>query len=382
MKLTRKSALALAIASIAMGAQAEVTFTPFATYQFFDSGTLEEYAGGGVTPDIEDTDGYALALGYRFTPAIGVEVNYGRTEADTEITPLSPVAFQMRNNRLSLDGYYKFNAEGKFSPFLLAGVGQTTLKGPAETADETLVEAGFGAFYHFNQYVALRGEVRDLHNVDAGLNDQLVMLGLEFSTGSRVADEPAPQQAAAEEPAPEAAPAEEAPVAAVAPAAVVAAAVVVDTDKDGVADGMDKCPDSQAGALVDADGCYQVLKQDVAVELKVQFDSGKATIKGDASGEIQRVANFMVKYPAVAVTIEGHTDSSGNAAKNKALSLQRADAVKAEIVKLGADASRITTVGYGAEKPIADNKTEAGRAQNRRVVASAKAQSETIQMKQ
>lgn len=378
MKLTRQSALALAIASIAMSAQAEVTFTPFATYHFFDRGTFEEYVGGGVQPDIEDADGYALALGYRFTPAFGLEVNYGRSESETDIAP----SFDVRNNRLSLDGYYKFNAESKFSPFLLAGVGQTSLKTPgADTVDETLVEAGFGAFYHFNQNVALRAEVRDVHNVEGDLDDQLVMLGIEFSTGARAADEPAPQQNVVEEPAP--APVEEAPVeaAVVAPAAVVAA-VPVDTDKDGVNDNLDKCPDTKAGAVVDADGCYQVLKQDVAVDLKVPFASGKATIAGDASAEIQRVASFMVKYPTVAVTIEGHTDSRGNAVKNKTLSQQRADAVKAEIVKLGVDGSRINTVGYGAERPIADNATEAGRAQNRRVVASAKAQSETIQMKQ
>jgi OOP family OmpA-OmpF porin len=81
------------------------------------------------------------------------------------------------------------------------------------------------------------------------------------------------------------------------------------------------------------------------------------------------------------VTIEGHTDNRGNAAKNKQLSQKRADAVKAEVVKLGVDAGRLSAVGYGADKPIADNNTEEGRAQNRRVVASAQAQTETIRMK-
>jgi len=79
----------------------------------------------------------------------------------------------------------------------------------------------------------------------------------------------------------------------------------------------------------------------------------------------------MKQYPDLNVVIEGHTDNVGTAAYNKKLSQRRADAVKTYMVKKGGiDANRLTTQGFGLEKPIASNATKAGKAQNRRVEAA------------
>lgn len=105
--------------------------------------------------------------------------------------------------------------------------------------------------------------------------------------------------------------------------------------------------------------------------LDVKFDFDKATIKDNYSKDINDLAEVMKDYPDLNVVIEGHTDSVGTDAYNKKLSQERADAVKKYMVeKGGIDASRMKTVGYGEEKPIASNSTKEGRFQNRRVEAA------------
>lgn len=403
MKPVSATLLALLAAPLASLAQAEVTFTPFAAYQWFDSNTLESTYQVPFADDIQDEAGFAVALGYRFSPAVGLELNYGRTESE----PDNPPTADIRSNRLALDAYYAFNADSRFSPYVLAGVGQGRLKSPGlDTVEDTIIDAGVGAFWRFNDSVALRFEARNVHNRDEDLNDQVALIGVEFSAGDSGSET---TSASAPAPAPEPAPQPVEQLAA-APAAIVAVPVdsdgdgvadaqdrcaatpagvqvdaqgcPLDGDKDGVADYQDKCPDTKAGAAVDGTGCYEVLTEAVSMAIDVKFATGKADIQGDAStAEIQKIVDFMQKYPTVNVTIEGHTDNRGNPAKNKQLSQKRADAVKAAVVAAGVDASRLSAVGYGADKPIADNNTEEGRAQNRRVVASAKAQTETIKMK-
>ena len=99
----------------------------------------------------------------------------------------------------------------------------------------------------------------------------------------------------------------------------------------------------------------------------ITFDVGKATIKPESMGEINRIVQLMNENPDLKFSVEGHTDSTGNAASNQTLSEQRSQAIVAKLVELGIAQDRLTAVGKGQNSPIADNTTDEGRAKNRRV---------------
>ena len=102
--------------------------------------------------------------------------------------------------------------------------------------------------------------------------------------------------------------------------------------------------------------------------LHVNFDFDKATIRSADLAELQKAIGFVKKYQGYKVSIEGHTDSRGTERYNQRLSERRAAAVKEYLLKQGvADGARLKAKGYGKSKPIADNSTEKGRFENRRV---------------
>ena len=100
----------------------------------------------------------------------------------------------------------------------------------------------------------------------------------------------------------------------------------------------------------------------------ILFETGKATLKPESMEEIQKVAEYMKKNPSARFEVQGHTDNQGSDAVNDPLSQQRAEAVVAALEKEGVDPFNLRPVGKGSHEPVADNSTDAGRAQNRRVV--------------
>ena len=99
----------------------------------------------------------------------------------------------------------------------------------------------------------------------------------------------------------------------------------------------------------------------------ILFETGKATLKSESMTEIERVAAYMKKNPRVRFEVQGHTDNQGSDKINDPLSQQRAEAVVKALASLGVDDFNLKAVGKGSHEPVADNKTEAGRAKNRRV---------------
>jgi OOP family OmpA-OmpF porin len=100
---------------------------------------------------------------------------------------------------------------------------------------------------------------------------------------------------------------------------------------------------------------------------RLLFDTNAATLQPSSQEQLQNIANILKAYPNVHIRIGGYTDNQGDAASNLKLSQDRADNVMHEIVVLSVDPTRMDAKGYGEDHPVADNSTDAGRAQNRRI---------------
>jgi OmpA-OmpF porin, OOP family len=144
-----------------------------------------------------------------------------------------------------------------------------------------------------------------------------------------------------------------------------------DGDGDGVVDRSDNCP-TEAGTA-DNYGCAKkqlvVLKAEKLEILdKVFFATAKDVIQSKSFPLLDNVAAVVNAHPEIKhIRVEGHTDNVGDAAKNKDLSNRRAAAVVKYLVSKGVAADRLVSEGFGQEKPIADNATTEGKANNRRV---------------
>ena len=143
--------------------------------------------------------------------------------------------------------------------------------------------------------------------------------------------------------------------------------VAVEPSGDGANYGLTILELGEMAQEVTASDMLAGLNKSGHVALYINFDTGKATIKPESEKIIGEIASLLQNNVELQLSIEGHTDNIGSPASNKALSVARAEAVLNAVVGKGIDASRLTAVGWGQEKPIAENRSEEGRAKNRRV---------------
>jgi len=118
---------------------------------------------------------------------------------------------------------------------------------------------------------------------------------------------------------------------------------------------------------ITANDILDALNKDGYIALDILFETGKSTIQEESLPIVDQVFEMMKSDPTLKVSIEGHTDNVGDAASNKQLSSDRAKAVMDALVAKGIDNTRMSFIGWGQEKPVADNRTEEGKAKNRRV---------------
>ena len=146
-----------------------------------------------------------------------------------------------------------------------------------------------------------------------------------------------------------------------------------DNDSDGIVDAADQCPgeaESRNG-YQDVDGCPDELpeqvKQYTGTIQGIRFANNSDRILPPSFPVLDKAVTVLKEFPDLRVEISGHTDNVGTREKNVDLSQRRAAAVRAYLVSKGIEEGRLTAIGHGPDKPLADNKTAAGKAQNRRV---------------
>jgi OOP family OmpA-OmpF porin len=300
---------------------------------------------------ITNTTQAGVWVGYDATKNIGIEgkIGYSGTLNNAETQKVRTWVYRV-------EGLYYFLPDATFVPYAAVGVGARSTRFTNDTLDTDAyvggdrnylaVDFGLGMKYFITDYLVARLDVRDVmlpsKYKDKFLNNIEATLGIGFYL-SKKPKAVAPEPTAAVAP-PEPAPAVTPPPAPEPIPAPVVAPVVTVVEKDIIEKGK--------------------------ATLDIKFDFAKANIQERYNKDLKEFAAVMKKHPGLKIYIEGHTDNIGPSAFNKKLSQERADNVKRYLVeKQGIDGSKLTAIGYGEEKPIAENKTAEGRLKNRRVDA-------------
>lgn len=323
---------------------------------------------------IGDMNFPTVGLEYSFSSGWAVEGAYFFGQADSEITTT-----EFDYDQYRIDGLKYFPLKNGLSPYLAIGLGDGKLESDGVSVSETVTNAGFGVRVALSEPLSLRGDVRGFYgNDEDDFNYAFTFtLAYRFGATTKAPSEPIVEMAQEEEPVVEPPP----------PVEVVEepdepTIIVLDDDADGVNNDLDKCPDTPMDVKVNEAGCPLLKTETVSLKLDVKFPSNQSELQPEYFDELQELATFMDRYGKTTAIIEGHSDSLGAAAYNKDLSQRRADNIRKILVERFLIApDRLKAVGYGEERPIADNATKEGREANRRVVANISTQIESIEKK-
>lgn len=289
---------------------------------------------------LDDTWTPWVSLEYAFSDNWAAEVLYA--DEDTRFRDGSNVDITTwQVGMLYYAGSYTGGAN-QVRPYGTFGMGEIDVDGGGYDR-ETAAHAGAGVRWMMTPRFGARLEARMLHSLDENENDLLFSAGVNYYFGQVEA-------AAAPAPAPSA---------------------PVDSDGDGVPDDRDQCPGTPPNTRVDANGCPLPVARVASIKLKVNFDFDSSVVKDQYFSDIRELAEFLKRFDDLQVEVEGHTDNVGPESYNQKLSQSRAKAVVDVLVNQhGIASQRLKPQGYGESRPVASNDNKAGRADNRRVMAT------------
>jgi OOP family OmpA-OmpF porin len=269
----------------------------------------------------------------------------------------------------SFNGVYEFENSTNVVPYILAGVGYENVQGGEKDVFEShsFVQGGGGLSLDLpDEYKAnIEGRLLQIIGGNNEENEAIVTAGIVIPLG----DKPRRKKVRAKVvrpiivASPKVMPAPRPSIIYINKNECSIKTTLPDLDRDGVEDRVDQCPATPCNFTVDHYGCP------IKTTLKINFATNSATIKGNSLMRLDRFAKFLLKNKGSMVKIVGHTDSIGSSASNLSLSQRRAQSVVRALLQRGVSSSRLDAEGRGESRPIASNKTEMGRASNRRIEA-------------
>jgi OOP family OmpA-OmpF porin len=345
-------------------------FTLFIMTTFLNSSIENEIGISVGTTSIHNENGvkfknYGASANYQFNRYIvspRVDIDYVKISDYDGVSSLWKV---------SLNGVYEYENPTEFTPYGLVGLGYEKVSSEVAKSFEShpFVQAGVGVGYKMeNGYRAkLESKVLQILGGEDENNEVILGVGMSFPIESRkikirkrrvvqrrvVHREPPRKMVIIKRESPRYVNSRVCPKKILAP----------DRDRDGIEDRVDQCPNTPCDFSVDRFGCP------IKATLRVNFAIASATIRPNSMPKIQNFANFLLRNRGSVVKIIGHTDSVGKSTYNLLLSKRRAKSVADMLISLGVSPARVSFYGMGESQPIADNKTEYGKRENRRIEA-------------
>lgn len=371
--------------------------TLFPTQNTVTTGELKSSYDGDI--------GFDLFGGYMFENGVRVELERKQTAAEFQLDVFDASGARVARSESDYDVtalmanvWYDFKAddEGRWRPYVGLGIGPSEMELDGDSDEGMAYQFGGGLRWHMTERLALGGSYRYFQVDDGNFEGLEVegqaqqLLGVDliyhfFNTRYEVKDADGDGVRDSADRCPNT------PRGAI----VDANGCPADSDKDGVYDGIDQCPNTPRGAQVDAVGCpkdddkdgvYNGIDQcpntplGVAVAANgcgvnqstrlegINFELNSSRLTNKAVGIADQIAATLMASPNFKVELQGHTDSQGDRYYNKELSQRRADTLRAYLIGRGVPYQQMVARGYGEDRPVASNDTEAGRAENRRVV--------------
>jgi OOP family OmpA-OmpF porin len=325
-----------------------------------------------VLNNIDDhtQDAWKLSAGWDWNDHISIEGYYSNL-GSVKLNPSGEVGYRMLGGDAMLHYWARGGerVQGSIALYAKVGLNHMTNEGDGiayESKNKGQLFAGLGAELYLPQKFSVRFEI-DSYDSDASLFSLNIIKRFGFKSRIPslpplpIVDKNLQQQEQF------VAMVQDLPVTAAGPKVIQLMPVILDTDLDGLLDDEDQCPYTPKGVTINELGCATYDGNIGDLIANVRFEVSSIALTEPSKIALNEIVDMLSTYQGVEIEVHAHSDNSGSASHNKKLSQKRAESVVRYLQNKKITADRLEPIGYGEEKPIADNATIEGRAKNRRV---------------